>query len=201
MNNINHEQEILNSASSIPTPIVTITNIEYFGLKVVIMGNLTYMRNNINIHTQPIRLEYNLPNEVLTEMIPTFQAIHNSNREIGSNDTTHIYIPHNPSNTGNIEDNEFALPNLIRYNDYMRLINEDNNIIQIPEQKIDIEIYKEENPKIVNSCIGCFQNYPNFTNDPCGHIIFCGICAPKLLNNKCPICNVKVDKYLQIFIN
>lgn len=72
--------------------------------------------------------------------------------------------------------------------------------VPIPEQKVDIVEYDEQKPKVIGCCVGCNENYPNFANDPCGHIVYCGNCSKKVTDDRCPICKVKVEKYLQIFL-
>jgi hypothetical protein len=71
--------------------------------------------------------------------------------------------------------------------------------VPVPEQKVDVVAYDEEKSRHIEACVGCLENYPNFANNPCGHIAFCGTCVLRVTDKRCPVCKVPVDKYLQVF--
>lgn len=51
----------------------------------------------------------------------------------------------------------------------------------------------------VEECNICYVNKKKYACIPCGHLCMCGECANKI-NEKCPICNVKTNSIIKIYI-
>lgn len=43
-----------------------------------------------------------------------------------------------------------------------------------------------------DECVICMDGSKNHIAIPCGHVMFCGACAGKMINESCPICNNKI---------
>ena len=47
-------------------------------------------------------------------------------------------------------------------------------------------------------CTICRQNLLSMAIIPCGHI-FCRQCCEKIISNRCPVCDVEIGEYLQLY--
>lgn len=67
-----------------------------------------------------------------------------------------------------------------------------NYIAELNYRRLEIENNVED------SCIVCLDKPRDIVVIPCGHICICSSCV-QLVNNKCPICRMKIDRVVPMF--
>ena len=48
-------------------------------------------------------------------------------------------------------------------------------------------------------CVVCMDQDATHAATPCGHLVMCETCVPKLKGNTCPACRAEVTNYMRIY--